>query len=77
MIFTQVTWPVAKENFTFEAACRAKAAEIGGNTTGSIVEADPKYIVQRAWADEAAANEWIAFVLGLGAEAATIVAETP
>ena len=77
MIFTQVTWPVAREDFTFDAECKAKAAEIGGSTTGSLVASEPKYIVQRGWADEATANQWVEFVNGLGAEAASIVTETP
>ena len=77
MIYTQVTWAVTRDNFAFDAECRSKAEELGGSTQGSAIEVDPKYIVQRGWADEATANAWIAFVLGLGAESASIVAETP
>lgn len=75
MIFTQVTWPVAREDFEFDTECKAKAAEIGGSAAGSAVALEPKYIVQRGWADEATANEWIEFVNGLGAESAVIVPE--
>jgi hypothetical protein len=75
MIFTQVTWPVARADFKLDAECKAKASEIGGSTVGSAVALEPKYIVQRGWADEATANQWIEFVNGLGAEAASIVAE--
>lgn len=77
MILTQVTWPVTKDEFTFNDECRAKAAEIGGSSIGSLIASEPKYIVQRGWADEATANQWIEFVTGLGAESASIVTETP
>ena len=77
MIYTRVTWAVTRENFTLDAECRAKAEELGGTTNGSVIALEPNYIVRRGWADEATANAWIAFVLGLGAESASIVAETP
>lgn len=75
MIFTQVTWAVAKEDFMFENECRAKATELGVATPGTTIELAPKLIVQRGWTDEADANEWMSFVLELGAESASIVAE--
>ena len=76
MIFTQVTWAVAREDFMFENECRAKATEMGITTTGTPIELAPKFIVQRGWTEEADANKWMAFVLELGAESAIIVAES-
>ena len=73
MIVTQVVWPGDKDNFAFISQCQTKAAELGGNTWGDVISATPKYIVQRSWANESVANEWIAFALSLGAESAAIV----
>jgi hypothetical protein len=73
MIVTQVVWPGDKDNFTFTSQCQIKAAELGGSTWGHVMDDSPKYIVQRSWVNETVANEWIAFVLSLGAESATIV----
>jgi hypothetical protein len=73
MIVTQVTWNEVKEKFTLQAACQAKAIELGGSEWGNVIDGSPKYIVQRSWDNETVANEWIAFVLSLGAESATII----
>ena len=75
MIVTQVTWPGVKEEFTLQTACHVKAAELGGSEWGRLVEDDTKFIVQRSWNSEELANQWIAFVLELGAESAVIVDE--
>jgi hypothetical protein len=72
MINTQVTWAVSRENFTFDAECRDKAVELGGASLGDLIESDP-FTVQRRWANEDIANEWISFVLALGAASAVIV----
>lgn len=74
MSTTQVTWPVPQADFQYQAECRAKAIELGGTAEGTIIQSTPKYIVQRDWADDATANQWISFVLGLGAESAVIIA---
>lgn len=73
MIVTQVVWPGDRDSFTLLMECQAKAVELGGSTWGNVIDDAPKYTVQRSWATEAAANEWIAFALSLGAESAVIV----
>jgi hypothetical protein len=79
MFITQCTWPIPSSEYDFDSdvvqAHRAKAVELGGEMQGTIIATEPNLIVQRTWATEAIANEWVAFVTGLDPTATMVVTE--
>jgi hypothetical protein len=78
MRYTTVIWqpPITPEQ---QAACEAKVAELateGIETTLTFVDEGSRQVAIRSWPDLASAEEWCAFVLGIGCSSAAIDPET-